>query len=582
MYLKYKDADPKDTIRRIRSVFKQVGIHVDCRTEKHIDGVYSSYLTDSACHWRTEGKGTTPEYCEASAYGEAMEHVCTHYAFDISKVSEHAKQYKGFLRYPDEQKFPVEKITELSPVILEELREPFLRLGRRIPEDEELIALWKKILKSDTTSFVPFYHVNQDKCVLLPDAVLSKLCGTNGGGCGNTPEEAIGHALDEVIERWCKYLIFSERMTPPEIPDAYVEKRCPDLYKLKKSIEKNGRLKVLILDASLGKNYPTACVVVIDPDNRRYLANFGCHPMFEIALERCFTEIFQDRRVVPELLERRDMSAWADFDANTIACQRNWAKLLEDDLGLWPAEFLGTDPTWEFSEWPAYDVYSNKIGMHSQLDRLLKDGAEVFIRNVGFLEFPVYRVYIKGLSVSHINYTEEILDDLAIIEKMQSFLNGECEREEMISFAQNVFGDDSILGRMFFYTLTNEEFDLLHAAFLMEYGDIRRSYDIIGQWNGSEAGIAKRIIELLAYMPLNSAVGCAKRFSTEKLNGFIDAFFSEKPFQKMLAYYGFSGSSRQSMSGESIRPERDDFVIKVKDYMSVHMVTQDDIRNVVL
>lgn len=574
MYSRYKDAEPADTVARIRAIFDRAGIRVDCRTEKHVDGVYTSYLTDNVCRWRTEGKGSTPAYCEASAYGEAMEHVCTHYAFDLATVSDEAKGYGGFFRYPDEQTHPVEKVPELAPAVAAEMREPFLRLGLAVPEEGQLIALWKRILRSEKTTFVPFYHVNSREVRLLPDAILSKMCGTNGGGSGNTPEEAIGHALDEIVERWCKYEMFSRGLTPPEVPDDYIGGRCPELLELKRRIESQGRLRVHVLDATLGREYPVLCVAVIDTKERRYLTNFGCHPQFEIALERCFTEIFQDRQVVPELLARSDMAVWAGFDEAQVRCQRNWAKLLEDDLGLWPEELFGAAPSWPFRPWPAYENYTNRLGMHSQLDRLLRDGAEVYIRSVGFLGFPVYKVYVQGVSISHINFTEDILQDLAVVENIKPFLRCQLDREQMLAFGGRVFGRESIMGRMFFYRLTNEQFDLLYAALLMQYGLRRQAYARIRLWNGEQAALAARVLELAERMPLEKAVGCAERFASARTERFMACFFAEEPFRAMLDYYGFSAESRRSMSGESIQKDRDAFFMRLKDAMRAHPVDQ--------
>ena len=581
MYSKYKDANPTETIERIKQIFHRVGVHLDCITEKHVEGIYTSYLTDSACHWRTEGKGTTAEFCEASAYGEAMEHICTHYAFDISTVSQKAKMYRGFSRYPDEEEYPVEEIENVAPVILEEMEEPFCRLNRRIPEKEEILSLWKKILKSDVTSFVPFYHVNEDKTVLLPDAVLAKLCGTNGGASGNTPEEAIGHALDEIVERWCKYEIYINHLTPPEVPDSYLKERCPELYQLKADIETKGKFRILVLDSSLGKGYPVVGIVIIDPEKSRYLVNFGCHPLFEIALERCFTEIFQDRKTVPELIERRDMAVWADFNPEDIMCQRNWAKLLEDDLGLWPDEFFAPTPSWEFVRWPEYENYSNRIGVKVQLDNLLRDGADVYIRNVGFLGFPVYKVYIKGKSISHINYTEEIMDEFSMVERIRPFLRGEMDPGEKEHFAKKVFGRGGIMGRMFFYTLSNEEFALLHSSFLWEHGQREKAYEMIRPWNDRESIAVKRVMELAENNSTQNALQMVRRFTTESVHQFLEAFFGEHSFENVLDYYGYSADSRQSMSGERIQPARDAYMVRVKDYMSEHKVKQDDIRSIV-
>ena len=552
-----------------------------CQTQKHIDGVYISHLTDPVCRWKTEGKGTTEEYCEASAYGEAMEHICLHYAFNVSTVSEQAKKYREFVRYPDEVQYMISDIPSISPIILDEMREPYIRLGRTIPQDSELIALWEKILKSNSASFVPYYHVNNKETVLLPDEIMAKLCGTNGGGCGNTPEEAIGHAVDEIVERWCKYIIFSKKLTPPEIPDSYLAKRCPDLLSIKHVIESQGELRVFVLDASLGKQLPVVCIAIVDPKTKRYLVDFGCHPQFEIALERCFTEIFQQQHIVPELIARKDMSDWADFDSKTIFSQRNWIKLLEDNTGIWPSEFFGTTSSWPFQEWPVFESYSNKIGVHSQLNRLIDMGADIYIRNVGFLGFPVFKVYIKGISISHINYTDEILDDFSVTDKISHFLSGTLSRSEMLQFSKKIFGKDATIGRMFFSNLSNEEFDILHAAFLMEYDTTQKAYDVLRFWKSEEAVAIKRVLETADSLSLESAIGSVKRFVDKDLYSFIDAFFSDHSFFDILAYYKISADSRKSMTGNGIQSDRDAFLKKIKDFMIEHKVSQDEIGNVI-
>lgn len=582
MFLKYKDADPKDTLHRIKSTFAELNLNMVCQTEQHMNGVYTSTLTDPVCCWKTEGKGTDIPYCEASAYGEAMEHLCTHYAFDISTACLQAQEYGDFFRYPDEQKNAVMKISEISPNILDDLREPFVHTGGSIPENQDILSLWEKILKTKTTTFVPYYDVNQDKEILLPDAVLSKLCGTNGGGCGNTPEEAIGHALDEIIERWSKYIIFSNRLTPPEVPDSFLQKRAPKLFQLKQEIEHQGNLRVLVLDGSLGKNYPVAILAIIDWDARRYLVNFGCHPQFEIALERCFTEIFQDRKIVPEVLERKDMSVWGDFDRDKIFSQCNWAKLLEDDLGLWPEEFFAITPSWTFQEWPVYKNYSNKIGLQIQIEHLRRDGAEIFIRNLSFLGFPVFKVYIPQISTSHILFKDDILFDLDVVKNIRPFLAGILSKTDMRSFGDRLFGHESILGRMFFYSLTNEEFDLLHAAFLMEYGTLNEAYNMICHWNGPCAYAVCRIMEMSSTMSVARAEDCAKRFCSQEAMDYAIDFFSEHPFPKILARYGFNSNSRKSMSRDHFCQERGDLLMRIKNYMMLHPVDQMSIKKSII
>lgn len=67
---------------------KRLGLELELKINKRMDGIYSATLTDKDTMWNTCGKGTTDLFCAASAYGKSVEHLKQ--CYDIDKVILHA------------------------------------------------------------------------------------------------------------------------------------------------------------------------------------------------------------------------------------------------------------------------------------------------------------------------------------------------------------------------------------------------------------------------------------------------------------------------------------------------------------
>ncbi|MBF8984390.1 YcaO-like family protein [Lutibacter sp. B2] len=85
-------------------------------------------------------------------------------------------------------------------------------------------------------------------------------------------------------------------MTPPTIPKSYLED-FPKINNMIKQIDSNGNYEVIVKDCSLNKGYPVVCVLYINKDDQTYFIKFGAHPIFEIAVERTLTELFQGQNI---------------------------------------------------------------------------------------------------------------------------------------------------------------------------------------------------------------------------------------------------------------------------------------------
>ncbi len=500
-YSRYKDAAPNDTIGNIKKIFNELGINLECKIKQKIEGVFSATLTDRTNGWNACGKGATSEFCMASAYGEAIEHLSSYYAYNIDDLVV-ASETIEFLRYPDEQIKPINDIPLRNADVFRDMQQAFCRLGRSLPDTKSIIKVWEDFLESTNTTFVPYYSVKNKDVVMLPDIVVDKICGSNGGGAGNTPAEAIGHGLDEICERYAKYLIYKEQLTPPSIPREYIEVVCPELYATILDIEHSGPLKVIVKDASLGKGFPVVAVLLVDTSQQTYLANFGCHPRFEIALERCLTEMFQLYSIGENtLMNHKQMEQWASDVSNIDFNIRNWVSLLRDDTGIIPDSFFAGAPSWKFEPWYVFQDYSNEIGVIYQINQLLNFGVEdIYIRNVSFLGFPVYRIYIPSVSTSFIALDDELLHSYQIGKEMVDFIKKpetlHIDYDILMTYKDTLFADDSFVCDLIFRNMNRELVNSFRAAIFCDLGNREVALNILKDQNNRMCQCALRELEL--------------------------------------------------------------------------------------
>ena len=476
-YSKYKDSAPEKTIDRIKKLYKErLGLELELSVKKRIEGIYSATLTDKKAMWNTCGKGTTELFCTASAYGESVEHLCNYFAYEIANLSQESNEAFGFEKYPDEKVMDLCNIVTEFPDMLIDMKDAYGLITGKVASNETVITLWKKMLKREKVPFVPYFSIKDRKYKYVPENMIFYLCGSNGGGAGNTPEEAIGHACDEIMERYVKYSIYMNGLTPPVVPYEYIKTRCPDLASIIDELEENNGYKVVVKDASMGKGYSVMSVLMVNQQEAEYLVNFGAHPRFEIALERCLTEMLQ--AFIPgKHNHRKNMEKWTKVAQKRSGYSQNWVTLLKDDSGVVPDTYFMDTPSWEFQPWPIYDEYSNKLGMEIQIRQLLSIAPDVYIHDSSYLGFPSYRVYVPTVSTSHIPFDEfqlecyETMAKFAEKAEQKDFIKKDIEQIE-----QTLFNKDTFVNGLMFRSLGESRFHLLHAAALF---DLERYNDTI-------------------------------------------------------------------------------------------------------
>lgn len=483
---RYKDALPSDTINHIEGIIRSLGIVPDIIVTERVEGIYSATITDKTNGWTASGKGTTEEYCLASGYGETIEHLCSYFAYDPSRCSKEAKEYLGFMRYPDERTIRISEIPTRFPDVFADMEAAYCQSGKKPATAESVVAVWESFLGSTTTNIAPYYSVKEDRVVYLPEAIIGSLCGSNGGGAGNTPAEAIGHGLDEICERYAKHQIYSNRLTPPSVPFAFIEERFPFLFEIIQEIQRKYGYKVYVKDASLGENLPVVAVLIVDRVNHKYLVNFGSHPSFAVALERCFTELFQGFDPSNLGMKRKDLARWKCHTDNEFDAIRNWVSLLRDDTGIIPHTFFAGNNSWEFEPWTIDENHNNVCGVRTQLMNLTElTNSNIYIRDFSFLGFPVYRMYIPGVSTSCLSLDEKQLAAFVYGNKMikciQANNEPELSTDELKALLENVFHPDSFISSLIFRNLSDSMLNALTAALYLDLGEKETAYHMLTQ-----------------------------------------------------------------------------------------------------
>lgn len=392
-YRKYKDELPENTVMRIKEKIQQLGlITVETNWLNSIKDFYSLSVHVKGTNISTNGKGTTPEYALASAYAELMERLQNQSFFRLNgNLSDEAFKSQGFYYAPDEKYMNIEQFLYNNN---EWLKSQFRKLDKSI-NIRNLLSNWKSIYLKDTgCDFVclPYMNVMTNEISHIPINTLSKMYMSNGMCAGNTREEAIVQGLSEVFERVVNCKIIMQKITPPTIPDNYIA-NFPKVYKMVESIREVEGCRLIIKDCSLNKGYPVVGIILINQITQSYFVKFGAHPIFEIALERCLTELLQGQNI-------NNMKGMQEFKFNKSIDDphQNLINILVNGIGNYPNELFGSYDSYAFKPYNYYNKQNNKELMNYMLTILKMQGYDVYIRDVSFLGFPSYHIIVPQFS----------------------------------------------------------------------------------------------------------------------------------------------------------------------------------------
>lgn len=371
----YKADSPQGTVSRIKNIIALHGIPV--KEQQLGDGsmfcscrIFLAHDEDSSIG--TNGKGMDKDYALASGYAEFMERFQNR----VIVYPNPACINESCRFFPDEKPYrlnhdeALEKIKEFTPRVLS-----------------------SDGLKAETVEGVsiPFYHVNSGKVIDVPYSLIRWMNGSNGMCAGNIREEALIQGFCEIFERYCIQEMYRRKIVPPDVP-LHVFEGSEVLQRLNDLHDKHG-MDFYVKDYSLGEGFPVIGLLLFNADKTKYILHLGADLDPKIALERCFTEVFQGYTVETLAFEN---------DVNT--CERldlfnEFKRSLMYGRGRQHENFFSSSPTYSYTGHTTIQIGRNfQEDLHNICRWIMEKGYNIYIRDNSFLGFPTLHIVVPGLS----------------------------------------------------------------------------------------------------------------------------------------------------------------------------------------
>lgn len=395
----YKARKPEETIFLIRKILhEKLGILLK---EEHYVGDANFYSCRihiannslSDLNIGTNGKGMQFEYALASAYGEFMERLQNQMLLMHRNISGVYNQRidnttlgiikednlkTAYVYAPDEKNV---KFTQSMDYI------------RKYIMSSDLNQL-EKLFEGKNLTLVPYVNIFDNNIEYLPINIIFSICTSNGMCAGNTPKEAIIQGMSEILERYVIRKIYYENITLPTIPlekfnNTVIHQKILDL-KTKYNWD------FLIKDCSCDLKIPAVGVLIIDPINHKYLFHIGVDPSPITALERTLTEIYQGRYDLS--LKPIDIEFQNRLLDDESLKSSEMFKTCTTGSGHYPISLLFGEPSYFFEGFDLSWGESDDSDFNKMLALFDQIGVKVYIRDVSFLGFPAYHIYVPGMS----------------------------------------------------------------------------------------------------------------------------------------------------------------------------------------
>ena len=387
-YIEGKDLPLEKTIANMTQILADLGMKIEIASWRNIvPHVWSLHIRDAAspmCF--TNGKGATKEAALASALGEFIERLNCNFFYNDQFFGQDIANAE-FVHYPNEKWFALNDEDSLPEGLLDDYCLPIYN-----PDDElqgsHLIDTNSG--RSDRSiCALPFVRQSDGETVYFPSNLIENLYLSNGMSAGNTLPEAQVQCLSEIFERAVKKQIIEQEIALPDVP-AEVLAQYPEIVEAVAALEAQG-FPVLVKDASLGGQFPVACVTLMNPRTGGVFASFGAHPSFHVALERSLTELLQGRS-----FEGLNDFMPPTFNSMAVTEPNNFVEHFIDSSGLISWRFFSARSDYEFCQWDFsgtnQEEADNLFAILSQL------GLEAYMAVYTELGAPVCRILVPGYS----------------------------------------------------------------------------------------------------------------------------------------------------------------------------------------
>ncbi|TVQ67334.1 MAG: OsmC domain/YcaO domain-containing protein [Oceanospirillales bacterium] len=387
-YIPGKDLPLEQTIANMTKLLSDLGMKIEIASWRNlVPHVWSLHIRDAAspmCF--TNGKGSTKESALCSALGEFIERLSCNFFYNDQFFGEEIANSE-FVHYPSEKWFKPGPKDALPAGLLDEHC-----LAIYDPE-QELRA--SNLIDTNSGNVdrgicaLPFVRQSDDEVVYFPSNLIENLYLSNGMSAGNTLAEAQVQCLSEIFERAVKRQIIEEELALPDVPKEVLAK-YPAILEGIEALEAQG-FPVLVKDASLGGQFPVACVTLMNPRNGGVFASFGAHPSLEVAIERSLTELLQGRSI-----EGLNDFQPPTFNSLAVTEPNNFVEHFIDSSGVISWRFFSAKSDYPFCEW---DFSGTNQEEADTLFGILEEmGHESYMMVHTDLGAPVCRILVPGYS----------------------------------------------------------------------------------------------------------------------------------------------------------------------------------------
>ena len=380
-----KDREPYETITFIRNILASFGFFItEAWSDSGVSSLYSVRLEIAGTRVGTNGKGATKLLALASAYGEFMERLSNGALF-MHLEKDLSRHYGDRLYVPLLELAKGGRIIDTVLEAMEGKKSCQFTLERRL----SLFRLWNMEKDRDILCF-PYKGLYSKVEEILPVSFIRHY-GSHGMAAGNTVKEAVVQAVSEIVERYCLAKIYEKGLTPPVIERTLIFERFPSIRRIIEEIEKGGHFYIEVRDCSLGRGFPAYCVCLCDKNAHRAAVSFGSSPSIGASLERSFTELLQGRHL--------GHSATSIPGGSTLPPPFEIRRLFRSSTGNYPLSFWSGTPSWQADRGLLEISFTdNSHALDYLSEFFLKQGSEIFVRDVSGFGFPSVHVIIPGFS----------------------------------------------------------------------------------------------------------------------------------------------------------------------------------------
>ena len=312
---KYKDRDPEETIALVQKFFKDNGLTIKQSMLRRESS--STWTASLAAYYydipvaTSNGKGTSEKFCLASAHAELYERFCNKiFSFMnpilYNRVIKKSQEINGFSFSPEEKELTFEEAFDTNA------GRTFLSCMQDHPNDLKIML--SKIFDNRFIG-VPFKNLESDEVKYVDPRVLTYLHSSTGMAAGNTLYEAINQGMSEIYEHYVLFHTFLNQDHTYFLTDKAIRVNESINSIIDKISEKND---LYIVDCSYSYNVPVLMSIIVNKKTHTATYNLGSSPIFEIALERVLTELYQGTYDFDDLKLNGQMPFRGSYDANFV------------------------------------------------------------------------------------------------------------------------------------------------------------------------------------------------------------------------------------------------------------------------